>query len=42
MSIFFCNTARIISILLVIWLYDRESKECSLKENGGISNEYQR
>ncbi|WP_156312152.1 hypothetical protein [Lysinibacillus contaminans] len=25
---------------LAVWLYDRESKEFSLKENGGISNEY--
>lgn len=34
-------TAGIISIVLAVWLYDRESKEFSLKENGGISNEYQ-
>ena len=26
---------------LAAWLYDRENKEFSLKENGGISNEYQ-
>jgi len=35
-------TAGIISIVLAIWLFERESKEFNLKENGGISNEYQR
>jgi ethanolamine transporter len=34
-------TSGIISIVLASWLYDREIKEISLKENGGISNEYQ-
>lgn len=34
--------AGIISIVLAVWLYERESKEFSLKENGGISYEYQR
>ncbi|HJV31341.1 MAG TPA: ethanolamine utilization protein EutH, partial [Bacillales bacterium] len=34
-------TAGIISIVLAVWLYDRESKEWNLKENGGIRNENQ-
>ncbi|MGE7921259.1 ethanolamine utilization protein EutH [Viridibacillus sp. NPDC093762] len=33
-------TAGIIKIVLAAWLYDRENKEFSLKENGGICNEY--
>ncbi|MDN3015744.1 ethanolamine utilization protein EutH [Paenibacillus sp. BSR1-1] len=34
-------TAGIISIVLAVWLYDRESKQFSHKENGGNCNEYQ-
>ncbi len=33
-------TAGLLSIVLALWLFDRENKKFSLKNNGGISNEY--
>lgn len=34
-------TAGVLSIVLAGWLYERENKKVSLKENGGIRHEYQ-
>ncbi len=33
-------TAGLISIVLALWLYDRENKKCNIKNDGGTRNDY--